>query len=110
MGAPLYNFPPKDQISTHCYDCYQQFHKAICLKTIVRQLSNDYDLDQKKFIEISERLRNGVNDDKTIEDWKFLLKREIKPNNLEEFVDAFRLFPDNSDFFQITVTNIIMPN
>ncbi|CAF1021169.1 unnamed protein product [Brachionus calyciflorus] len=23
MGAPLYNFPPKDQISTHGYDCFQ---------------------------------------------------------------------------------------
>lgn len=66
------------------------------MKTIVRQQSNDDDLDQKKFIEILQRIRNGVNDDKTIEDWKFLLKREIKPNNLDEFVDALRLFPDNS--------------
>ncbi|CAF1006699.1 unnamed protein product [Brachionus calyciflorus] len=52
LGSPLYHFPPKDQLCTHGYDCYKQFDKAM-------QQNDDNNLDQKKFINLLDRLRNG---------------------------------------------------
>jgi hypothetical protein len=70
------------------------------LKVMVRQQNTDNDPDQKRFIEILEKIRNGENNDGTIDDWKFLLKRQIQPNNQDDFKDAIRLFCDNSACMQ----------
>ncbi|RNA10969.1 ATP-dependent DNA helicase PIF1 [Brachionus plicatilis] len=63
--------------------------------SVIITASTDNDIDQKRFIEILERLRNAINDEKTIDDWNFLLKRKVAPCHEEEFKDAIRLFPDN---------------
>ena len=97
----------------------------------VRQALND-DEDQNKFIELLPRIRNAVNDEKTIEDWKFLLKNEYtleKAKNFHGFFisfdiwkiliyylilyrDALRLFPDNkkcNGFNQNRLVSLKMP-
>ncbi|CAF1035540.1 unnamed protein product [Brachionus calyciflorus] len=96
LGSPLYNYPPKDHLIMDGYEAYKQFDKAFWLKVMIRQQSLDSDIGQLKFIELLERLRNGVNDDKTMDDWKFLLKRQLQPLNQAEFSDAIRLFCENS--------------
>ena len=48
------------------------------------------------FIDLLIRIRNGVFDNKSEADWKFLLERQISPNRIEEFKDAIRLFPDRA--------------
>jgi hypothetical protein len=62
-------------IIAHGYNCYQEFKTVICLEVVVRQQMN-LDPDQKKFIELFPRVRNGQI---TENDWKFLLTRESSP-------------------------------
>jgi hypothetical protein len=69
---------------------------VIFLDKSVRQQNLKNDPDQERFINVLSRIRDGLNEDETENDWKFLLKRLVKPNLLEEFQDAIRLFPDNS--------------
>ncbi|CAF0956150.1 unnamed protein product [Brachionus calyciflorus] len=83
------------------YEADKQFDKAIWLKVMMRQQSLDSDIDQLKFLELLERLRNGVNDDKTIDDWKFLLKRQVQPIKQDEFSDAILLFCEKSRMYLI---------
>ena len=51
--------------------------------------------DQARFISLLPRLRNGVNDENTQEDWQLLLKNSITPSRMEAFKNAWHLFPDN---------------
>jgi hypothetical protein len=58
----------------------------------VRQEAIQSDPDQLKFIELLPRIRNAVNDAKTIDDWKFLLKNEYTLEKAKGFEGIFKLF------------------
>jgi hypothetical protein len=92
----LFNSSPNNFMSIQGYDCYLQFNFVIFLDVSVRQQNLNNDPDQEQFIRVLARLRDGINDEETVNDWKFLLKRIVKPNLLEEFKDAIRLFLDNA--------------
>ena len=53
------------------------------------------DPDQQKFIQLLPRIRNAVNDENTINDWKFLLKNEYTVEKANKFKNALRLYSDN---------------
>lgn len=97
-GSPLYqtSMKAKKDLETHGYNCYQQFTTVIVLEVSERQKNLDNDPKQQYFIDLLLRLRNGIYDQKSEEDWKFLLQRQSLPNRLEEFKDAIRLFPDRA--------------
>jgi hypothetical protein len=82
-------------MSIHGYNCYLEFKHVIILEVSVRQQNLNNDPDQERFIKVLPRIRDGLNDKETVNDWQFLLKRLIRPSLLEEFKDAIRLFPDN---------------
>ena len=60
----------------------------------MRQQANN-DPDQQKFIQLLPRIRNAVNDENTINDWKFLLKNEYTVEKANKFKNALRLYSDN---------------
>jgi len=93
-GAPLYAKPTK-LLQTAGFEVYQHFKVAITLNQCHRQQNLDNDTDQSTFINVLGRLRDGVFDEKSIEDWKFLLKNQVSPSKLEQFTDAIRLFTTN---------------
>jgi ATP-dependent DNA helicase PIF1 len=96
-GSPLYQFPTKSALSLHGLNCYKQFENAIALQVSQRQTNETNDPDQEYFIQLLKRLREGmIDDEKTLEDWKFLLKNKVTPNKLLEFENAIRLFSDNA--------------
>ncbi|RNA33424.1 ATP-dependent DNA helicase PIF1, partial [Brachionus plicatilis] len=95
-GSPLYYSETNNLLTTQAYSNYLKFDKVICLEKTVRQQNLDNDPDQEYFLKLLPRIRDGVFDDKSINDWKFLLKREVKPNMETAFKDAIRLFPDNA--------------
>ena len=76
------------------------------------------DPDQLKFIDLLPRIRNAVNDENTIDDWKFLLKNEYtieKAKNFEgnlendsnlNFVNSY--FQMQCDFFQTIVDAMVI--
>ena len=96
MGSFLYSYPTSSNLALQGYKCYQEFRTIIQLEVSVRQQNIDNNPDQEEFIKLLLRLRNRVDNDQTVEDWKFILKRKITPLLLEEFDDAIRLFPDNA--------------
>ena len=55
---------------------YHLFKVVVKLQVCVRQDRNTDDPDQLKFIALLPRIRNAINDENTINDWKFLLKNE----------------------------------
>ena len=90
-ASPLYQYPPK---STEGLAIYKSFKYAIKLTVSVRQQANN-DPDQHKFIQLLPRIRNAVNDENTINDWKFLLKNEYTLERANNFKNALRLYSDN---------------
>jgi hypothetical protein len=60
----------------------------------VRQQAKN-DPDQQTFIQLLPRIRNAVNDENTINDWKFLLKNEYTVEKANKFKNALRLYSDN---------------
>jgi hypothetical protein len=90
-AAPLYEYPPK---SPEGLAIYKSFKYAIKLTVCVRQ-QIDNNPDQQKFIQLLPRIRSGVNDEKTIDDWKLLLKNEYSVLRAESFKNAIRLYCDN---------------
>ncbi|CAF0925416.1 unnamed protein product, partial [Brachionus calyciflorus] len=68
----------------------------IRLEKTVRQQNINNDSDQEKFIKLLTRIRDGVFDNESFNDWKFLLKREANPNKLSNFKEAIRLFTDKA--------------
>ena len=57
------------------------------------------------------RLRDGLLDDnKTVQDWQFLLKNIVSPQNLADFNDAMRLFPDNASCHEFNKQKLIELN
>lgn len=75
-GAPLYQFPQTSILATHGFNCYLEFKHAVCLEISVRQQNLKNDENQEKFIKLLMRIRDGINDQDTINDWQFLLKRQ----------------------------------
>ncbi len=73
---------------------YGQFEIVVKLETVMRQQVQGEDADQKLFMELLPRLRNG---DCTIEDWKHLMKRTPTIDNNLEFENAIRLFSTNKE-------------
>lgn len=61
------------------------------------------DPDQNHFIQLISRFRNG---DATIEDYKLLIKRIPTPNNINEFIDAIRILPENQPCNQFNITEL----
>lgn len=92
--TPLYESHPSTTLKIHGFQCYKQFNHAIRLEVCVRQQA-DSNPDQAKFIYLLPRLRNGVNDENTVNDWQLLLKNSTTPLRMEAFKDALHLFPDN---------------
>jgi ATP-dependent DNA helicase PIF1 len=96
-GSPLYASQPKAQSALQGLTAYMQFDKAICLQVSQRQRNENQDPDQEYFIQMLKRLRDGMTDDnRTLEDWKFLLRNSVTNEKLIEFKDAIRLFSDNA--------------
>ena len=96
-GSPLYASPAKTQTSLQGLTCYLQFDKAICLQVSQRQRNDDEDANQEYFIQLLKRLREGMIDQKkTYDDWKFLLRNVVTNQNLKSFEKALRLFSDNA--------------
>jgi hypothetical protein len=59
--------------------CYREFTKVILLEQIERQKNDENDHKQAYFVQLLTRLRNGVNDEKPIDEWKFLLQQKLTP-------------------------------
>ena len=55
----------------------------------------DNNHDQAEFMKVLPRLRNAVNDENTVADWKLLLKNQYTDAKALSFKGALRLFPDN---------------
>ena len=74
------------------------------------------DPDQLKFIDLLPRIRNAVNDENTMGDWKFLLKNEYtieKAKNFEGYLENDLNFVNSNfqmqcDFFQ-TIVDAMVP-
>ena len=64
---------------------YKAFSVIVKLEVCVRQGVDCNDPDQLKFIELLPRIRNAVNDERTIDDWKFLLKNEYTIEKAKHF-------------------------
>ncbi len=64
-------------------EIYRILNIVVKLDACVRQEAFQSDPDQLKFIEFNPRIRNAVNDAKTIDDWKFLLKNEYTLEKLK---------------------------
>ena len=92
-------------ILAHGYNCYREFKTVICLEVVVRQQMN-LDPEQKKFIELLPRVRNGLI---TEDDWKFLLTRESSPLllNQPKFKSATRLFYDRNSVLEYNNKKLI---
>ena len=88
-GNALYCKKLKNQLNISGYNLYIQFKVVIELVQTMRQQNENDDADQKHFIELLQRTRNG---DNTIDDWKLLCKRQPTASNFEEFNNAFRMF------------------
>ena len=73
------------------FTAYQKFLSVIQLTQIMRQ-QDDGDTDQRKFIGLLSRFRNG---DCTLEDYNHLKKRFTTPQNSAEFADTTRIFALN---------------
>ena len=99
-GSPLYqnifNNTKQKDLATHGYNCYLEFKTVILLETSERQKNPDNDPKQQHFIDLLLRCRNGIFNEQTVLDWKFLLERQALPKHEEEFKDAIRLFPDRA--------------
>ena len=93
-GKSLYDSRCMTQLEIQGNLAYQQFENVIILEQVMRQELDVGDLDQKMFIELLPRLRNGTC---TEEDWKHLLKRKPTPSNKEEFSSSQRLFSENKE-------------
>ena len=99
-ASSLYNINFKgNPLAMAGYLAYRKFQIVITLEAIMRQQNSDNDPNQKKFIELLPRLRNGTS---TKEDWKLLLTRSsINKNNLIGFENAIHIFNDNSSVNQM---------
>lgn len=73
---------------THGFNCYSQFETVILLETSKWQKNPDNDPKQQYFIELLQRIRNGIFDEKSEKDWKFLLERKRLLDRFDEFKDA----------------------
>ncbi len=73
-------------------EIYRLFNIVVKLDVCVRQEAIQSDPDQLKFIELLPRIRNAVNDAKTVDDWKFLLKNEYTLEKAKGFEGIFKLF------------------
>ena len=81
-GTPLYQ---QDTSHLDGFATYRLFDVVVRLEVCVRQDLITNDLDQMKFIELLPRIRNAQNDEKTVEDWKFLLKNEYTIEKAKHF-------------------------
>ena len=72
-GAPLYQTNKKIQndLETHGYHCYLPIKTVIVLDASERQKNPDNDPKQQHFIDLLLRIRNGIFDNKSEQDWKF---------------------------------------
>jgi hypothetical protein len=98
-GSPLYQNPQTkntESLASLGFICYREFKIVILLEQIERQKNDENDPKQAYFVKLLSRLQNGINDEQTADDWKFLLQQKITPALLENFKDAIRLFPENS--------------
>jgi ATP-dependent DNA helicase PIF1 len=73
------------------YNAYKQFQIVVELEEVMRQETSN-DPDQIHFKELLPRFRNG---DATLDDYNLLIKRVPTDLNKDEFMDAFRIFPEN---------------
>jgi hypothetical protein len=98
-GAPLYQdlqTKNTESLASLGFICYREFNKMVLLEQIERQKNDENDPKQEYFVQLLSRLRNGISDEKTVDDWKFLMQQKMTPVLLEQFKDAIRLFPENS--------------
>jgi ATP-dependent DNA helicase PIF1 len=92
VAAPcLYDQKSNTAINIGGFELYKSFKLVVQLTQLMRQI-NDGDDDQKKFIELLPRLRNG---DCTKEDFNLLRKRFYGPDKQLEFKDAPRIYALN---------------
>ncbi len=75
------------------YQLYRSFTNVVHLTQLMRQV-DDGDEDQRKFIDLLPRLRNG---DCTIDDFNHLRKRFYGPDKYQDFKDAKRIYALNKD-------------
>ena len=92
-GRPLHALDPKDQLNQEGFQAYRQLTAAFILTRCKRQdAAGADDVDQKGFLELLPRDRDGTFTD---EDWHLLLKRSPALQTAEtkaRFADATRLF------------------
>ena len=91
--GPLHAFDPKDQFNQEGFQAYRQFTAVFILDKVQRQdAAGADDVDQKGFLELPPRDRDGMFTD---EDWQVLVKRSPALQTTEtkaRFADATRLF------------------
>ncbi|CAN0082636.1 unnamed protein product, partial [Laminaria digitata] len=84
---------PRDQLNQEGFQAYRSFRNVVILEKVQRQTAaSDGDDDQRAFLELLPRARDGIlNED----DWQLLLKRAPHAQTEETrrgFEDATRLF------------------
>ena len=94
-GSSLYSKSLKTSyLQLQGFHSFKQFKEVVRLESLMRQtLSCDIDNDQKRFIELLPRLRNGQ---PTEDDWKLLMTRTSNIAIDKEFKDATNIFPTNN--------------
>ena len=88
----LYSTHSNDNLNINGFNAYRQFTVVVKLEQVMRQEVDLENPDQKHFIEMIPRFRNG---DSTLKDWELLIKRSPTPELLKQFQDAPRIFPEN---------------
>ncbi len=72
----------------------------------MRQHANNYP-DQQNFIRLLPRIRNAVNEENTMNDWKFILKNKYTVDKANKFKNALRLYSDNQSCDKYNTDKII---
>jgi hypothetical protein len=91
-GSSLYNSKLSNGLAMNGFLSYQKFQIVVTLESLMRQENSSNDLDQKHFIELLPRLRNGTS---TIDDWKLLKTRVLTDDNKSQFQHAIHIFNEN---------------
>jgi len=102
----LYETRSSASMNISGFVAYSKFETVITLSQQMRQ-ELDGDDDQKKFIELLPRFRNG---DCTLEDYEHLKKRFLRPDNIAQFADAISIFAYNQTCDEHNINRIKFVN
>ena len=107
-GTVLYKTPStKSNLAQASFVAYSKFELVVILEAGMRQTNDDNDEEQRKFIELIPRLRNG---ESTVEDCNLLLTRVPTPLNKVAFANAIRIFNDNESVDNYNLEKLVEIN